>query len=199
MEKEIFEEPEELEEEEPEESRGSEDNPGNEGEVLARLETLQKAVTELQEKESVESVLENEAFRELVRDANAATLESLIEKTPGLDDGVREALRLTLDQMRHESASGDDDEPEPELSGGSRCLELRQRIQTLGEEMEALRGERTAFTEEGVNKRAEDRKVISLLEAERAKAVEELNEILSAVSDAEPEAEAEEEDDRWSR
>ncbi len=195
MEKEIFEEPEELEEEqeEAEGSEGNPGNPGNEGEVMARFETLQKAVTELQEKESVESVLENEAFRELVRDANADTLESLIEKTPGLDDGVREALRSTLDQMRHETAPGDDDEPE--LSEGERCLELRSRIRTLDEELEGLDGDRAAFTSDGKTERARDRKLIALYEAQREKAVEELNGIL-AVPDAEPE---EDPDEKWSR
>lgn len=197
MEKEIFEEPEEpedLEEEEPEEPEGSAGNQGNEGEVMARLETLQKAVTQLQEKESVESVLENEAFRELVRDANADTLESLIGKTPGLDDGIREALRSTLASMRQEGEGDDEPEQDPSEGEGSRCLKLRQRIQTLGEEIEALHGDRTAFTGEGQRERARDRKLIALLEAEREKAVEELNGIL-AVPDAEPE----EEDDPWSR
>lgn len=193
MEKEIFEEPEELEEEEPEEPEGSQGNPGNEGEVLARLEALQKAVTELQKKESVESVLENEAFRELVRDANAETVERLIEETPGLDEGVKKALRLTLGRMRQESAPGDDDEPE--LSDGDRCLKLRSRIRTLGEEIEGLDGDRSAFTDEGEQKRAKDKKLTALLAADREKAVEELNGILS-VPAAEP---GEDPDAKWSR
>ena len=89
--------------------------------------------------------------------------------------------------MSSEGAGADDEPGEPEQSEGQRCLKMRDRIRTLDEEIGGLDGDRMAFTDEGEQKRARDRKLLALLEAERVKAVEELNGILAAVPDAEPE------------
>jgi len=183
----------------PEEGSEGEGNPGNEGGVLESLKALQEEVRELREKISaddpVESILENEAFRDLIRDANAATLERLIADTPGLDDGVQKALRLTLDKMRE---NGDGDEEGP--SEGARVLALRGHIRKLDEELKALRGEDRGllnfFTETTDEEEADEKKLAVLLTAERDKAAQELREILAALPDAEPE---EDPDDKWSR
>lgn len=184
----------------PEEPGGSQGNPGNEGEVMKSLKALQDEVSELREKVAtrqapevtVESILDSESFRNLIQDANAQTLERVISKTQGLDDSVKKALFLTLGKIRQES-SGEEDEPE--VSEGQRCLELRDRIRTLKEEIESLDGDRAAFTDEGEQKRSQDRKLIALLEGERKSAIEILNGILAVMPDVKPEGD----DDYWSR
>lgn len=137
---------------------------------------------------TVEDLLESESFKELLRKSNLETLERVIAQAPRLNDEMKKALHLTLERMGKESESGD----AQTHSEGERCLELRSRIRTLEEEIEGLNGDRAAFTEEGVEKRAEDRKLIVLLEAEREKAEKELSEILSTVEDPEPL------EDKWS-
>lgn len=183
----------------PEEGSEGEGNPGNEGEVLESLKALQEEVRELREEISaddpVESILENEAFRDLIRDANAATLERLIADTPGLDDGVQKALRLTLDKMR-ETGDGD----EEGLGQGERVLALRRHIRKLDEELKLTAVDSgfldRVFTEKTDEEEADEKKLAVLLTAERDKAAQELREILAALPDAEPE---EDPDDKWSR
>ena len=139
---------------------------------------------------TVEELLESESFKELLRKSNVETLERVIAQAPRLDAGMRKALLLTLDRMGEESETGEDQV----ASEGARCLELRERIRTLKGEIEDLDGNRLAFTDEGAAKRAEDRKLVVLLEAEREKVGEQLSEILSTVEGPPPEDE-----DRWAK
>lgn len=178
--------------------------------LMAGLEALQAEFRELRESvqadapagdppevsaaPTVEDLLESESFKRLLRKSNSETLERVIAQSPRLDDGMKKALHLTLDRMAEESESGD-----PLPSEGSRCLELRSRIRTLKEEITDLDGGRLAFTEEGEKKRAEDRKLIVLLEAEREKTEKELSEILSTVEDPEPLDPALEDEAKWSQ
>jgi len=172
-------------------------SPGEQDQLMSGLETLQAEFRDLREAvqanspanpvespaaPTVEDLLESESFKGLLRKANEETLERVIAQAPRLDDGMRKALRLTLERMGEGRESGD-----PQiLSEGDRCLQLRSRIRTLEEEIEGLNRNRSAFTDEGDKKRAEDRKLIVLLEAEWEKAEKELSEILSAVEDPEP-------------
>jgi len=140
---------------------------------------------------TVEDLLESESFKELLRKSNVETLERVIAQAPRLDDGMKKSLLLTLERMGEVSESGD-----PAPTEGERCLELRSRIRLLKEEIAGLDGDRSAWTEEGESKRAEDRKLIVLLEAERDKTEKELSEILSTVEDPGP---ALEDEAKWSQ
>ncbi len=186
---------------------GDPEVPAEQDQLMAGLEALQTEFQGLREAvqadspadpaevpaaPTVEDLLESESFKELLRKSNVETLERVIDQAPRLDDGMRKSLLLTLEGMGEESESGD-----LAPSEGERCLELRNRIRTLEEDIKDLDGDRLAFTEEGEKKRAEDRKLIVLLEAERKKTEKELSEILSAVED--PPDPVLEDEDKWSQ
>jgi len=194
--------------EETEEPEGALDNPDGQGQVVALLKALQEEVRTLavnitkpsEARENppevtnspaptVEKLLESEALKSLLRAGKLETLERVIAQVPRLDEGVRKAL---LSALAREGEEGEDSDA-PTSSDGARCLELRERIRVFREEVEGLDGDRSAFTEEGVEKRTEDRKVTVLLDAEREKAEQELSEILAAVEDPEPSETV----DRW--
>jgi len=175
---------------------GDPEVPAEQDQLMAGLEALQVEFQGLREEvqsnphadpaevpaaPTVEDLLESESFKELLRKSNVETLERVIAQAPRLDDGMKKSLLLTLERMGEESESGD-----PAPSEGERCLELRGRIRTLEKEIEDLDGTRPAFTVKGDEKRAEDRKLIVLLEAERDKTEKELSEILSTVEDPGP-------------